>query len=93
MVGTTVSMMDNVTVFGAGDASPGPGPAPTAGVVCPAVAPGEGKSAAPAAASGADARARVGLAVGAIFAVVAETLLIFEWLHLTRLIFNRQLLK
>ena len=105
MVGTTVSTMENVTVVGAGGASPGWGPAPTTGVVPPAAAPGGGTSAAPAAASGAgaddmptaapggDAHARVGLAVGTIFAVVAGTLRIFEWLHFPRSMFNRRLLK
>ena len=98
-------MMETVTVVGAGGASPEPVLALTAGVVPPAAAPGGGTSAAPAAASGAgvddmptaapggDAHARVGLAVGAIFDVVAGTLRIFEWLNLPRSMFNRRLLK
>ena len=81
MVRTTVSMMETVTVVGAGGASLGLGPAPTAGVVPSDTAPGG------------DACARVGLAVGAFFAVGAGTLRIFEWLHLPRSMFNRQLLK
>ena len=93
MVGTTVYIMETVTDVGAGGVSPVPGPAPTARVVPPAAAPGGGTSAAPATASGADARARVGLAVGAIFAVVAGTLRIFEWLHLPRSMCNILLLK
>ena len=93
IVGTTVSMMETVTVFGAGSVSPGPGPASMTGLVHPAAAPGGETSAAPAAASGLDARARVGLAMCNILAVVVGTLRIFEWLHLPRLMFNRQLLK
>ena len=93
MMGTTMSMMETVMVVGTGGASPGLGPAPTAGVVPPAAAPGGGMSAAPAAASGADACSCIGLAMGAIFAVVAGTLRIFEWLHLPRSMFNRQLIK
>ena len=88
-----MSMMETVTVVGAGGASHGTGPAPTAGVVPLAANSGGGTFAAPAAASGADARACVGLAVDAIFAVVAGTLRIFEWLHLPHSMFNRRLLK
>ena len=77
VVGTTVSIMENVTVVGAGGVSPGPGPALTAGVVPPAAASGGGTFAAPAAASRVDSRTRVGLAVGAIFAVVAGILRVF----------------
>ena len=76
--------METVPVVGAGGVILVPGPSPTAGLVPPAAALGGGTSAAPAAASGADARARVGLDVGVIFAVVAGTLRIFEWLHLPR---------
>ena len=88
-----MSMMEIVTVVGAGGANPGPGLALTVGVVPPAAATGGGTPAAPAAASVSNASARVGLAVGAIFAVVAGTLRIFEWLNLPRLMFNRRLLK
>ena len=93
MVGTAVFMMKTVTVVGAGGVSPGPGLSLTAGVVPPAAAPRGGTSAAPAAASGAGVHAHVGLAVGAIFAMVTGTMRISEWLHLQRSMFNRRLLK
>ena len=78
MVGTTVSIMETVTVIGAGGVSADTCPAPKAGVVPPSAASGGAMFAAPTAASGADTRARVGLAMGAVFALVVGTLRIFE---------------
>ena len=93
MVGTTVSMMETVTVVGEGGVRPGLAPDPTAGGVPPAKTSLGVTFAAPVASSGADTRSRVGLAAGAIFAVVAGTLRVFELLHLPRLMFNIRLLK